>query len=156
MMYQLNFLSEQTFKYADIQLCSMVQLNHAKIDEAILYAENTYGLMVHLDFDFYNNLARKRMNGTYDKNKALLLLSKYFVPRVVKLYKKEIGSNNISRMNVAEKNEVADYFLRQLWNEGGFTLDNTPLKDIRKGDKIKLREVTELGSYANRERVKSY
>ena len=42
------------------------------------------------------------------------------------------------------------------WNEGGFTLDNTPLKDIRKGDKIKLREVTELGSYANRERVKSY
>jgi len=134
----------------------MEKLNHAKIDEAELYAENEYGLMVHLDFDFYNTLARKRMNGTYDKDKALVLLSKYFVPRIVKRYKKEVGSDAISRMTVAEKNEVAEYFLDKLWTDGGNTLDRKPLKNIKKGDKVKLLDVFDLDAYANRERVKSY
>jgi len=133
----------------------MEKLNHAKIDEAELYAENEYGLMVHLDFDFYNTLARKRMNGTYDKDKARVLLSKYFVPRIVKRYKKT-GSERISRMTTQEKEEVGDYFLNKLWEDGGITLGRKPLKNIRKGDKVKLLDVFDLDAYANRERVKSY
>jgi len=134
----------------------MAELNHEKIDEAILYAENDYPLMIHLAFDFYNTLARKRMNGTYDKPKALVLISKYFVPRIVKRYKKEVQSDAISRMTTKEKEEVGDYFLSILWQDGGTVLNNKPLKNIRTGDNVKLLSPLDLDNYTNRERVKAY
>ncbi|MCK9576091.1 MAG: hypothetical protein M0R51_09210 [Clostridia bacterium] len=134
----------------------MAELNHHKIDEAILFAENDYPLVLHLDFDFYNTLVRKRMNGTYDKTKALVLVSKYFVPRIVKRYKKQCDCDEISRMTTQEKEEVGDYFLNRLWENGGTTLDRKPLKNVRKGDKVKILSPLDLDDYKNHERVKAY
>ena len=129
-----------------------------KVNEAILYAENDYGLMVHLEFDFYNTLVRKRTNGTWDKEKAITLIAKYFVPRVVKKYKKDVQSNALSGTTMAEKREIAETFLDRLWEDGGSALRRKPLKNVKKGDKNSLlvMDVSDLDAYANRERVKSY
>ena len=129
-----------------------------KVNEAILYAENDYGLMVHLEFDFYNTLVRKRTNGTWDKEKAITLIAKYFVPRLVKKYKKDVQSNALSGTTMPEKMEIADTFLDRLWEDGGRVLSRKPLKNVKKGDKNSLlvMDVSDLDAYANRERVKSY
>ena len=134
------------------------KINKAKVEEAIMYAENDYGLMVHLEFDFYNTLVRKRTNGTWDKEKAIDLIAKYFVPRIIKKYKKEVQSNDISGTTMEEKRVIAKYFLNRLWEDGGDVLPRRALIDVKKGDKNKLlvMEVSDLDSYANRERVKSY
>ena len=134
------------------------KINKAKVEEAIMYAENDYGLMVHLEFDFYNTLVRKRTNGTWDKEKAIDLIAKYFVPRIIKKYKKEVQSNDISGTTMEEKRVIAKYFLNKLWEDGGDVLPRRALIDVKKGDKNKLlvMEVSDLDSYANRERVKSY
>jgi hypothetical protein len=114
--------------------------------------------MVHLDFDFYNTLVRKRTNGTWDKEKAITLIAKYFVPRLVKKYKKDVQSNALSGTTMAEKMEIADTFLDRLWEQGGRVLSRKPLKNVKKGDKNSLlvMDVSDLDAYANRERVKSY
>jgi hypothetical protein len=96
------------------------------------------------------------MNGTYDKTKALVLVSKYFVPRIVKRYKKQCDCDEISRMTTQEKEEVGDYFLNRLWENGGTTLDRKPLKNVRKGDKVKILSPLDLDDYKNHERVKAY
>ena len=129
-----------------------------KVDEAILYAENDYPLMVHLEFDFYNTLVRKRTNGTWDRQKAVMFIAKYFVPRIVKKYKKDIQSNAISGTTMAEKMEIADAFLDRLWEDGGRVLKRKPLKNVKKGDKNSLlvMDMSDLSNYANRERVKAY
>ena len=139
----------------DNQLISMTSW---KVKEALLYAGNDYGLMVHLEFDFYNTLVRKRTNGTWDKEKAITAIAKYFVPRLVKKYKKDVQSNAISGTTMAEKREIADTFLDRLWEDGGRVLSRKPLKNVKKGDKNSLlvMDVSDLDAYANRERVKSY
>lgn len=136
----------------------LITMTSWKVNEAILYAENDYGLMVHLEFDFYNTLVRKRTNGTWDKEKAITLIAKYFVPRIVKKYKKDLQSNALSGTTMAEKREIAETFLDRLWEDGVSVLNRKPLKNVKKGDKNSLlvMDVSDLDAYANRERVKSY
>lgn len=136
----------------------LITMTSWKVNEAILYAETDYGLMVHLEFDFYNTLVRKRTNGTWDKEKAITLIAKYFVPRIVKKYKKDVQSNALSGTTMAEKREIAETFLDRLWEDGVSVLNRKPLKNVKKGDKNSLlvMDVSDLDAYANRERVKSY
>lgn len=144
------------------QLITMTSL---KVKEAILYAMDDYSLRVHLEFDFYNTLVRKRTNGTWDRQKAVMLIAKYFVPRIVKKYKKEIYFNatpgttiDISGTTIAEKMEIADVFLDFLWEKGGRLLKRKPLKNVKKGDKNSLlvMKVSDLSNYENRERLKAF
>ena len=41
----------------------IISMTSWKVNEAIMYAENDYGLMVHLEFDFYNTLVRNERMG---------------------------------------------------------------------------------------------
>lgn len=125
-----------------------------RVNEAIIYAKNNYGLMVYLDFDVYNALVKKRINGTWDKEKAITLIAKYFVPSIVKNYKKEFESSAISQMPMSEKREVAEYLLTRLWDEGGFKLSRNPLKYVREGDsdsRVRM-DISQLSKTAIRRR----
>lgn len=125
-----------------------------QVREAILWAENDLPLTIHLDFDFYNNFAKKKMKGVYNRDSAIKFLNSYFFPRIMHRYLIETGNKTLYGMNKEEKTQVSDYLLRQLEEEGGYVLENPPLNEIN--GKIKLKNIDNLCDFYQRERVKAY
>lgn len=109
-----------------------------QINECKLYIRNDYPLMVNLDFDFYNNFAKKKMAGKYDRELALKALVNYFIPVAIRKYARDTDSRDLYGMTAKEKKEVANYLLTLMEEEGGHALSNPPLNSIT--GKIELRK----------------
>jgi hypothetical protein len=131
-------------------------LNQHAIREMMIWSGTTHGLMVYLGFDIYNLLARKRLNGTWDEDKAIAFITKDYVPRVIKSYKKELGF--LPSITSAEKKELGKQFMFELLLDGSPCLKRPPLDSLSPKDKINAKfiiwGVDRLSKNANEERRK--
>lgn len=127
-----------------------------KVNEAILWVENDDGLAAHLDYDFYNDLLKKKLSGKYNREKALKLLKEYYIPRIMHVQYNETGNKDLYGMTQSEKTMIADYLLTQLEEEGGIAFEHIPLNSIKAGEHILQRDISELSDYLNERRARCY
>ena len=90
---------------------------------------NDKSLYYHLT-PWYNNYAKKKAKGTYDRDAALRGLAGTFTTNAIRFYNKKYGKHGRTiRLSKEAKAEFAKLALREL-NEWG-------LKNVRKGSKPK-------------------
>lgn len=107
------------------------------VGELELVMKNDAPLYYHLTSTWYNNYAKKKAKGTYDREAALKGLAGTFCSQAISYYNKQYGKyGRTIRLSKEAKAEFAKIALREL-NDCG-------LKNVRKGSKPKEHTIPDM------------
>lgn len=94
-----------------------MSIDREKVKEVIAFAENDYDSYKILTTTYFDNLKRKRLNGTYDKAKSGKLLEYYYSNYVRKEMIKPRKYGFDSKLNPQERKMFGTYFANVLWSD---------------------------------------
>ena len=92
-------------------------MDKIKLGEVISFGENNYTCYKHLVNEYLNNMKRRWLNGSYDRNKTIKLLEYYYSNYVRPEFRKRTEMGYDPKLTPEERKVFAIHFRNYLENE---------------------------------------